>query len=150
MYIAAICAYEPGNSGNENFLIGPTWACRLRSWHRSFSLLTAARDSSEQSRKTNMPPRLAESPLALVHRSLRVFADDQGLVICPTNDSPDRSTGSRPAVRLRWDTNVPQAIEWQALADQDGLEVHCLGGVLVGFERESSSLASSLEVTRTP
>ena len=84
-----------------------------------------------------MPSRLSESPLALVHGSLLVFADDQdGLVICPPNDSRDRSDGS--AVRLRWGTNVPETVSWQAPADQDGLEVHCLGGILAGFEREWS------------
>ncbi|KAG0665880.1 hypothetical protein C6P46_005974 [Rhodotorula mucilaginosa] len=79
-----------------------------------------------------MPPRLSDSPLALVHGSLRVFADDQGLVISPTND---RSHEAKSAVRLRWGTNAPEAVEWRGPADQDGLGVHCLGGVLAGFER---------------
>ena len=90
-----------------------------------------------------MPPRLSDSPLALVHGSLRVFADDQGLVISPTND---RSHEAKSAVRLRWGTNAPEAVEWRGPADQDGLGVHCLGGVLAGFERESSPASSPDEL----
>ncbi|KWU46512.1 hypothetical protein RHOSPDRAFT_28398 [Rhodotorula sp. JG-1b] len=82
-----------------------------------------------------MPAQLSESPLALVHGSLRVFANaDQGLVISPPASSHDPA-GPKSAARLRWGTTVPQAIEWEATAGQDGLEVHCLGGILVGFER---------------
>ena len=92
-----------------------------------------------------MPAQLSESPLALVHGSLRVFANaDQGLVISPPASSHDQA-GPKSAVRLRWGTEVPQAIEWEATAGQDGLEVHCLGGILVGFERQSPLASSSYE-----
>lgn len=84
-----------------------------------------------------MSPRLSDPPVAIVHRSLRVYSDAScGLVICPTSDSRHDSSSEtvRSAVRLHWGTKVPEEIEWRAPVDQPGLDVHCLGGVLVGFE----------------
>ncbi|GAA5874319.1 hypothetical protein JCM3774_000939 [Rhodotorula dairenensis] len=81
-----------------------------------------------------MSARLSDPPLAIVHQRLRVYSDvDCGLVISPA--SPDAHDGS-PAtvVRLPWGTVVPEEIEWRAPLDQAALDVHCLGGILVGFE----------------
>ncbi|GAA5978009.1 hypothetical protein JCM10908_004193 [Rhodotorula pacifica] len=83
-----------------------------------------------------MAPRLSDSPLTLTHTSLSVYADsEQGIVICPsTSDSHDMPSEAVSAVRLRWGSKTPEQVERRQTADQAGLEVHCLGGVLAGFQ----------------
>ncbi|BGP53922.1 hypothetical protein JCM8202v2_001494 [Rhodotorula sphaerocarpa] len=85
----------------------------------------------------------ADASAALAHPALLIHADEKdGLVIRPVD-------GDANAARLRWGSTEPEEIATQASSPQRGLQVHCLGGILSGFQVVESGVVATLPEPRS-
>lgn len=108
--------------------------------HEAFTS-AALRSYTAPNEPGDMSSASADASAALAHPALLIHADEKdGLVIRPVD-------GDANAARLRWGSSEPEEIATQASSPQRGLQVHCLGGILSGFQGTSCARSARLSHT---